>query len=89
MYDIRGCLIIDTPAICSVDTLFKVLMFNVPVNSYSHVRTVSEDIMVYSDNMSLVAKHSNGPRSAVGSESDCRSSGRKFDPSPVPYFRGD
>ena len=36
-----------------------------------------------------------GQRSAVGSmsgnrcESDCRSRGRKFDPGPVPYFRGD
>ena len=36
-----------------------------------------------------------GPRSAVGNvsgnrwESDCRSSGREFDPRPVPYFRGD
>ena len=28
------------------------------------------------------------PRSAVGIESDCRSRGRKFYPSPVPYFRG-
>ena len=26
---------------------------------------------------------------AVGSESECRSMGRKFDPSPVPYFCGD
>ena len=38
---------------------------------------------------------STGPRSAVGNvsgnrcESDCRSRGREFDPSPVPYFRGD
>ena len=36
-----------------------------------------------------------GPRSAVGNMSgyrclsDCRSRGRKFDPGPVPYFRGD
>ena len=36
-----------------------------------------------------------GPRSAVGNVSgykcvsDCRSRGRKFDPGPVPYFRGD
>ena len=36
-----------------------------------------------------------GPRSAVGNVSgyrcvsDCRSRGRKFDPCPVPYFRGD
>ena len=36
-----------------------------------------------------------GPRSAVGNVSgyrcvsDCRSRGRKFDPSPVPFFRGD
>ena len=36
-----------------------------------------------------------GPRSAVGNvsgnrcESDCRSRGGEFDPSPVPYFRGD
>ena len=36
-----------------------------------------------------------GPRSAVGNvsgyrcEADCRSRGRKFDPIPVPYFRGD
>ena len=36
-----------------------------------------------------------GPRSAVGNMSgyrcvsDCRSRGREFDPSPVPYFRGD
>ena len=36
-----------------------------------------------------------GPCSAVGNvsghrcESDCRSRGREFDPSPVPYFRGD
>ena len=35
------------------------------------------------------------PHSAVGNvsgnrcESDCRSRGREFDPSPVPYFRGD
>ena len=35
------------------------------------------------------------PRSAVGNVSgyrcvsDCRSRGRKFDPGPVPYFRGD
>ena len=29
------------------------------------------------------------PRSAVDSESDCRSRGREFDPGPVPYFRGD
>ena len=38
---------------------------------------------------------STGPRSAVGNVSgyrcvsDCRSRGREFDPSPVPYFRGD
>ena len=36
-----------------------------------------------------------GPRSAVGNVSgykcvsDCRSRGREFDPSQVPYFRGD
>ena len=36
-----------------------------------------------------------GPRRAIGyvsgnrCESDCRSRGRKFDPGPVPYFRGD
>ena len=36
-----------------------------------------------------------GPRSAVGNvsgnrcESDCRSSGREFNPGPVPYLRGD
>ena len=36
-----------------------------------------------------------GPHSAFGKvsgnrcESDCRSRGREFDPSPVPYFRGD
>ena len=36
-----------------------------------------------------------GPRSAVGNVSgyrcvsDCRSRGREFDPSPVPYFSGD
>ena len=36
-----------------------------------------------------------GPRSAVGNvsgnrcESDCKSRVHKFDPSPVPYFRGD
>ena len=36
-----------------------------------------------------------GPRSAVGNVSgyrcvsDCRSRGCKFDPGPVPYFRGD
>ena len=36
-----------------------------------------------------------GPRSTVGNvsgnrcESDCRSRGREFDPSPVPYFLGD
>ena len=29
------------------------------------------------------------PRSAIGSQSDCRSRGREFDPGPVPYFRGD
>ena len=29
------------------------------------------------------------PRSAVGSDSDSRSRGCEFDPSPVPYFRGD
>ena len=41
-------------------------------------------------------KHSHtGPRSAVGNVSgyrcvsDCRSRGRKFDPDPVTYFRGD
>ena len=39
--------------------------------------------------------HKTGPRSAVGNVSgyrcvsDCRSRGREFDPSPVPYFRGD
>ena len=27
-----------------------------------------------------------GSRSAVGSESDCRSRGLEFDPGPVPYF---
>ena len=27
-------------------------------------------------------------RGAVGSESDCRSRGHKFDPGPFPYFRG-
>ena len=30
-----------------------------------------------------------GPYSAVSNMSDCRSSGSEFDPSPVPYFRGD
>ena len=40
-------------------------------------------------------KASTGLRSAVGNMSgyrcvsDCRSRGRKFDPGPVPYFRGD
>ena len=39
--------------------------------------------------------HISGPYSAVGNMSgyrcvsDCRSRGRKFDPGPVPYFRGD
>ena len=39
--------------------------------------------------------HIAGPCSAVGNVSDyrcvtdCRSRGRKFDPGPVPYFRGD
>ena len=39
--------------------------------------------------------HIAGPRSAVGNVSDyrcvtdCRSRGSKFDPGPVPYFRGD
>ena len=28
------------------------------------------------------------PHSTVGSESDCRSRGHKFDPGPVPYFHG-
>ena len=43
----------------------------------------------------LTEKESAGPRSAVGNMSgyrcvsDCRSRGRKFDPGPVPYFRGD
>ena len=43
----------------------------------------------------LVVPLGNGPRSAVGNVSgyrcmsDCRSKGCKFDPGPVPYFRGD
>ena len=43
----------------------------------------------------LITYHITGPRSAVSNvsgnrcESDCRSRGRKFDPGPVPYFRGD
>ena len=43
----------------------------------------------------LTKKLGAGPRSAVGNVSgyrcvsDCRSRGRKFDPGPVPYFRGD
>ena len=32
---------------------------------------------------------STGPCSAVGNMSDCRSRSHKFNPSPVPYFRGD
>ena len=30
-----------------------------------------------------------GPCNVVGSESDCRSRGREFDPCLVPYFHGD
>ena len=30
-----------------------------------------------------------GPYNGVGSESDCRSRGREYDPGLVPYFRGD
>ena len=46
----------------------------------------------------LTSEHINyttGPHRAVGNvsgnrcESDCRSRGWEFDPSPVPYFRGD
>ena len=29
-----------------------------------------------------------GPCSLFGTESDCRSRGREFDPGPVPYFHG-
>ena len=43
----------------------------------------------------LLLNLSIGPRSAVGNVSgyrcvsDCRSRGPEFDPSPIPYFRGD
>ena len=56
----------------------------------------TDDLCIFTSvfNLSLL-KYSTGPRSAVGNVSgyrcvsDCRSRGREFDPSPVPYFRGD
>ena len=41
-------------------------------------------------NMSEIFLTANtGPRSSVGNLSGCRSRGCEYDPSPVPYFRGD
>ena len=51
--------------------------------------------MVYKVYQQTTLAGKTGPRSAVGNVSgyrcvsDCRSRGHKFDPGPVPYFRGD
>ena len=54
---------------------------------------LNEMVLLSTQNITYVV--GTGLHSAVGnvscnrSESDCRSRGREFDPSPVPYFRGD
>ena len=61
------------------------------INEISVIRFLIISWYSLSSNKLLLA----GLRTAVGNvsgyrcESDCRSRGRKFDPGPVPYFRGD
>ena len=49
----------------------------------------SESKVKHSTNPHFLGVHNTGPHSAVGNVSGCRSRGHKFDPGPVPYFRGD
>ena len=82
--------------------LFVFCCFTSHVNSYGHCGTVSSLNHTFSWaglskrlTSNLCTYFRAGPRSAVGNVSgyrcvsDCRSRGREFDHSPVPYFRGD
>ena len=60
-----------------------------------HLLLITYYLLLITYYLLLITYHITGPRSAVSNvsgnrcESDCRSRGRKFDPGPVPYFRGD
>ena len=60
-----------------------------------HLLLITYYLLLITYYLLLITYHITRPRSAVSNvsgnrcESDCRSSGRKFDPGPVPYFRGD
>ena len=60
-----------------------------------HLLIITYYLLLITYYLLLITYHITGPRSAVSNvsgnrcESDCRSRGRKFDPGPVPYFRGD
>ena len=60
-----------------------------------HLLLITYNLLLITYYLLLISYHITGPRSAVSNvsgnrrESDCRSRGRKFDPGPVPYFRGD
>ena len=60
-----------------------------------HLLLITYYLLLITYCLLLITYHITGPRSAVSNvsgnrcESDCRSRGRKFDPGPVPYFRGD
>ena len=64
-----------------------------PEDRFSRIEAhINEHLQLYG---LLTQNELAGPGGAVGYMSDCRyvsdcrSRGRKFDPSPVPYFRGD
>ena len=60
-----------------------------------HLLLITYYLLLITYYLLLITYHITRPRSAVSNvsgnrcESDCRSRGRKFDPGPVPYFRGD
>ena len=68
--------------------------FNLLLITY-YLLLITYHLLLITYYLLLITYHITGPRSAVSNvsgnrcESDCRSRGRKFDPGPVPYFRGD
>ena len=67
--------------------------FNLLIITY-YLLLITYYLLLITYYLLLITYHITGPRSAVSNvsgnrcESDCRSRGRKFDPGPVPYFRG-
>ena len=74
-------------------TAISILLY-CPKGSWTAINFTEMSICYLSCDIMFTKIHA-GPRSAVGNVSgyrcvsDCRSRGHEFDPSPVPYFRGD